>query len=656
MKGSAGIDHDWYHGAITREAAELRVRYEPQGTFLVRKSASTNGHCITVGVGAEVMHFLIAQTESEQYRVVGRSEIFSSIAQLVRFFRMNSTDESTGGVTLRYPCLNPEPRESTTDVDGEEYVDMMSVASEQSGGEQQVSSGRERHKACGAPLPPAPQPRPVRVPLNDNIEVLGRAPPRGRRRWSGWSIDSSASKCSSGRSVRSHTPTRRRRSSSNDRRLFHTFGVQPEPSIAEEEINATTEAPVRRPRSAPPRRRATPIVMPVTFEPNDHPGMGSPTFSKDGQTTPHRTGFTSIPGYASSVLMAGMLETVLEPRSPLEERSAPPSPRSPLINAHDDMVGFSPFTSVTGLADMHPGYTDDAAVFDGSELHGGAVSRPVHRAMPSDQGGTLDAIAPAISTNRHTGMHRGALPDRPRRKRSSLGFVSVMATRTEADMSPERVSPHETNDRHVPAYRGPKIAETAPFDLQAGCADGAMAQQAMISAASPARPANEGRTFCGFSSALAASGSGGGGDFVSFGSVGHRRASGFVSSTASNCGSHAGYTDQRVLEAALAAELRGNGVVFSAAFESPSCSGYTDQRVLEAALAAKHKGNSNLEAGRELVAPSRPPADNGGDYATVEYAPQAVSEPPSASKAQENLCLEETACEQRRIIRRTVDL
>ena len=89
----------------------------------------------------------------------------------------------------------------------------------------------------------------------------------------------------------------------------------------------------------------------------------------------------------------------------------------------------------------------------------------------------------------------------------------------------------------------------------------------------------------------------------------------------------------------------GSGFVSSTASESGSNHGYTDQRVLEMALAAE-LGKS----GRPVTAL----AGSGGDYATVEYAPQAVMAS-AAPAPQQNLYFED-GLRPRPRTRRTVDL
>ncbi|XP_077061418.1 GRB2 related adaptor protein b isoform X3 [Siphateles boraxobius] len=81
--------HTWFVGGISRQAAENRLRPLECGAFLIRESESTPGEfSVSVSYGDHVQHFRVLKDGLGQYFIW--DEVFSSLNQLVDFYRINS--------------------------------------------------------------------------------------------------------------------------------------------------------------------------------------------------------------------------------------------------------------------------------------------------------------------------------------------------------------------------------------------------------------------------------------------------------------------------------------------------------------------------------------------------------------------------------------
>ncbi|XP_022542117.1 GRB2 related adaptor protein b isoform X2 [Astyanax mexicanus] len=79
----------WFVGGISRQAAEGRLRPLECGAFLIRESESTPGEfSVSVSYGDHVQHFKVLKDGLGQYFIW--DEVFSSLNQLVDFYRINS--------------------------------------------------------------------------------------------------------------------------------------------------------------------------------------------------------------------------------------------------------------------------------------------------------------------------------------------------------------------------------------------------------------------------------------------------------------------------------------------------------------------------------------------------------------------------------------
>ena len=102
------VQHPWYHGDISWEDAEERLEAQDLDCFLVRKSQSEPGkYVLSVSYGGVVKDFGICIHKEDQcYEVEGAAEPFSSLEELVAFYKDHYL--TVDGVMLITPC--PRPR------------------------------------------------------------------------------------------------------------------------------------------------------------------------------------------------------------------------------------------------------------------------------------------------------------------------------------------------------------------------------------------------------------------------------------------------------------------------------------------------------------------------------------------------------------------
>eukprot|EP00051_Salpingoeca_urceolata_P019355 m.281212 g.281212 ORF g.281212 m.281212 type:complete len:154 (-) comp19402_c1_seq7:243-704(-) len=104
---------EWFHGEITREQAEFRLRNSPPGEFLVRKSETREGYSLSQMSKGKVKHFIVSSPNGH-YKLVGKPFTFPTMAELVLFFGSTPTS-TTDGVTLTKPSpvpTDPEHQEA----------------------------------------------------------------------------------------------------------------------------------------------------------------------------------------------------------------------------------------------------------------------------------------------------------------------------------------------------------------------------------------------------------------------------------------------------------------------------------------------------------------------------------------------------------------
>ncbi|VDO99782.1 unnamed protein product [Soboliphyme baturini] len=77
----------WFHGLIDREEAELLLKFQPVGSFLVRLSDRILGYVISCQAALKVKHFLVERTE-EGYQFFGSEQmVHADLSDLVAFHK-----------------------------------------------------------------------------------------------------------------------------------------------------------------------------------------------------------------------------------------------------------------------------------------------------------------------------------------------------------------------------------------------------------------------------------------------------------------------------------------------------------------------------------------------------------------------------------------
>ncbi|XP_059425369.1 hematopoietic SH2 domain-containing protein homolog [Carassius carassius] len=84
-----GIVPEWFHGIISRKAAEDMLMCKPPGYFLIRVGESRVGYTLSYRAEDRCRHFMIDVLHDNQYIIVGENTPFSSLHDLVAFHRRN---------------------------------------------------------------------------------------------------------------------------------------------------------------------------------------------------------------------------------------------------------------------------------------------------------------------------------------------------------------------------------------------------------------------------------------------------------------------------------------------------------------------------------------------------------------------------------------
>eukprot|EP00118_Oscarella_pearsei_P013166 m.102239 g.102239 ORF g.102239 m.102239 type:complete len:1092 (+) comp37156_c0_seq8:188-3463(+) len=132
---SDGQFHEWFHGIITRRQAEQMLTDKPNGCFLVRVSESRFGYSLSFRVVDRCKHYMIDQTPSGKFIIVGEPKVHKSLAAIVSYHQKNPINEQ--GDLLTVPC----GQESEEELD---YADLMATAQQAKALQQQQQSHHGR--------------------------------------------------------------------------------------------------------------------------------------------------------------------------------------------------------------------------------------------------------------------------------------------------------------------------------------------------------------------------------------------------------------------------------------------------------------------------------------------------------------------------------
>ncbi|XP_051549059.1 hematopoietic SH2 domain-containing protein homolog [Myxocyprinus asiaticus] len=84
-----GIVPEWFHGIISRKAAEEMLMCKPPGYFLIRVGESRVGYTLSYRADDRCRHFMIDLLPDNQFVIVGETSAYRSLYDLVAFHRRN---------------------------------------------------------------------------------------------------------------------------------------------------------------------------------------------------------------------------------------------------------------------------------------------------------------------------------------------------------------------------------------------------------------------------------------------------------------------------------------------------------------------------------------------------------------------------------------
>eukprot|EP00040_Diaphanoeca_grandis_P026919 m.151835 g.151835 ORF g.151835 m.151835 type:complete len:153 (+) comp30783_c2_seq1:2230-2688(+) len=100
---------EWFHGSITRSLAEQRLADALKGTYLFRESETRPGFSLSLKVPEKVKHFMVAKKDSGLWYLVGKTQEFNSIDELIEWFsKEENPTNSSDSTCLQYPCPTEE--------------------------------------------------------------------------------------------------------------------------------------------------------------------------------------------------------------------------------------------------------------------------------------------------------------------------------------------------------------------------------------------------------------------------------------------------------------------------------------------------------------------------------------------------------------------
>ncbi|KAM6216834.1 hematopoietic SH2 domain-containing protein [Rhynchocyon petersi] len=98
---------EWFHGAISREAAENLLELEPPGSFLVRVSHSHVGYTLSYKALDCCRHFMVKLLDDGSFVIPGESTNHASLEALVSFHQQKPVHPY--GELLTQPCGQQDP-------------------------------------------------------------------------------------------------------------------------------------------------------------------------------------------------------------------------------------------------------------------------------------------------------------------------------------------------------------------------------------------------------------------------------------------------------------------------------------------------------------------------------------------------------------------
>lgn len=121
VQEASGVFSEWFHGIISRRESERLLSDKPVGCFLIRVSESRFGYTLSYRVQGRCKHFMIDQTRSGKFVIVGLPRVYKSLKDMVDVHR--KIPVTTDGDLLVEPC----GQESIEEAD---YVELIAVLEE----------------------------------------------------------------------------------------------------------------------------------------------------------------------------------------------------------------------------------------------------------------------------------------------------------------------------------------------------------------------------------------------------------------------------------------------------------------------------------------------------------------------------------------------
>lgn len=118
VQDESGGFSKWFHGIISRRESERLLSNKPVGCFLIRVSESRFGYTLSYRAQGRCKHYMIDQTRSGKFLVVGMRRVYKSLKEMVSVHKKEPINPE--GDVLIEPC----GQESQEEVD---YVELIQV-------------------------------------------------------------------------------------------------------------------------------------------------------------------------------------------------------------------------------------------------------------------------------------------------------------------------------------------------------------------------------------------------------------------------------------------------------------------------------------------------------------------------------------------------
>lgn len=165
VQEASGIFSEWFHGIISRRESERLLSNKPVGCFLIRVSESRFGYTLSYRVQSRCKHFMIDQTRSGKFVIVGMPRVYKSLKEMVDVHKKEPI--TPDGDLLVVPCGQESEEEA-------DYVELITVLNAKNN-----NRNRNVRRNDGAP------PLPPKSPKSPNGKEGSLPPPLPERNYQG---------------------------------------------------------------------------------------------------------------------------------------------------------------------------------------------------------------------------------------------------------------------------------------------------------------------------------------------------------------------------------------------------------------------------------------------------------------------------------------